>query len=106
MDVRGCPYIYLQTETLIRQAANEINAEDGAFAEYIVAKGDVAILMPPYMSFSNAATLPCALGTVALGLYIHLEIPLPPATVPSGSWLFVYGGSSTTGSMAIQFAKL
>jgi NADPH:quinone reductase-like Zn-dependent oxidoreductase len=71
-----------------------------------VAKGDVVIHVPSYLSFSNAATLPCALGSVALALYIHLEIPLPPATVPGGSWIFVYGGSSATGSMAIQFAKL
>lgn len=58
------------------------------------------------MSFTDAVTLPGGLLTVALGLYMHLSLPLPPATVPNGSWIFVYGGSSATGTLAIQFAKL
>ena len=62
--------------------------------------------IPPRLSFTDAATLPVGLATVALGLYKHLGLPLPPATVMSSSWILVYGGSSATGSLAIQFAKL
>jgi len=91
---------------LTRWVANEVNPEDGAFASYIVAKADVAIHIPSHLPFSGAVTLPSALTTVALALYIHLEIPLLPATVTNGSWIFIYGGSSAMGSMAIQFAKM
>lgn len=62
--------------------------------------------IPSHMSFTDASTLPCGLSTVALGFYKHLNIPLLPATVSDGSWILVYGGSSATGTLAIQFAKL
>lgn len=61
--------------------------------------------IPSHMSFADAATLPCGLTTVALGLYKHLGIPLPPV-IAKNAWILVYGGSSATGSLAIQFAKL
>jgi len=86
--------------------SNEANPEDGAFAEYIVAKGDISMRIPSHLSFTDAATLPGGLATVALGLYKYLGLPLPPATVTRNSWILVYGGSSATGSLAIQFAKL
>ncbi|KAK9236797.1 protein TOXD [Lipomyces kononenkoae] len=85
---------------------NEACPEDGSFAEHIVAKGDICMRIPSHLSFTDAATLPAGLATVALGLYKHLGLPFPPETVTSGSWLLVYGGSSATGSLAIQFAKL
>jgi len=90
------------------QLGNDSNAEDGAFAEYIMVKGDVAMHIPPNISFVEAATLPCGLGTVALGFYKVLEMPLVPAltTSFSGNYILVYGGSSATGTLAIQFAKL
>ncbi|TVY75999.1 Protein TOXD [Lachnellula suecica] len=85
---------------------NEVNPEDGAFAEYITAKGDVTVKIPSNLSFSEAATLPGGLGMAALALYRHLKLPLLPATVPEGLWILVYGGSSASGTLAIQFAKL
>jgi len=85
---------------------NEGNPEDGAFAEYIVARGDLSMRVPSHLSFTDAATLPAGLATIALGLYKYLGLPLPPATVTSSFWILVYGGSSATGSLAIQFAKL
>lgn len=88
------------------QTANEMNPLDGAFAEHIVAKGDSAMVIPSRLSFSHAATLPSGLTTVALGLYRNLGLPLPPAIVEGSPWLLVYGGSSATGSLAIQFTKL
>lgn len=58
------------------------------------------------MSLTDAATLPGGLVTIALGFYKHLGLPFPPATVPNVGWIFVHGGSSATGTLAIQFAKL
>lgn len=80
--------------------------EDGAFAHHIQARGDIAIRIPSHLSFTEAATLPGGLLTVALGLYKHLRLPFPPAKVASKPWLLVYGGSSASGTLVIQFAKL
>ena len=80
--------------------------EDGSFAEHIQVKGDISIRIPSHLSFTDAATLPCGLVTVGLGFYKHLRLPLPPATVADNPWVLVYGGSSATGTLAIQFAKL
>jgi NADPH:quinone reductase-like Zn-dependent oxidoreductase len=62
------------------------------------------------MSFEEAATLGCGITTVGLGMYRHLEVEflaLPlKAPKPGGPPLLIYGGSSATGTLAIQFAKL
>ena len=60
------------------------------------------------MSFENAATLPCGLATVGLGFYKHLEIPFLtyPVEPKTGPFILIYGGSSATGSLGIQVAKL
>ncbi|RDW83429.1 putative zinc-binding oxidoreductase ToxD-2 [Coleophoma crateriformis] len=85
---------------------NVTDPEDGVFAEHIRVRGDISIRIPSHMSMTDAATMPVGLLTVALGLYKYLGLPFPPATAPSSTWLFVYGGSSATGTLAIQFAKL
>jgi NADPH:quinone reductase-like Zn-dependent oxidoreductase len=86
--------------------ANPDNPEDGAFAEHIVAKGDVSMRIPSNLSFSDAATLASGVGTAALALYRHLSLPVPPAKVADKPWILVYGGSSASSSIAIQFAKM
>lgn len=43
--------------------ANFSNIEDGAFAEYIVAKDGVFGKVPDFMSMEDAATLGVAVGT-------------------------------------------
>lgn len=90
-------------------AGNDLHAEYGCFAEYILIKGDVAAHIPSQMSFEEAATLPCGLGTIALGFYRHLDLPmltLPLEKKGDGPPLLIYGGSSASGTLAIQFAKL
>ncbi|KAH6719123.1 putative zinc-binding oxidoreductase ToxD [Leptodontidium sp. MPI-SDFR-AT-0119] len=92
---------------------NDRNPVTGTFANYILMKGDISLHMPPNMTFEDAATLPCGMATVGLGFYRHLELPLltlPVAEEKSGGgdgpFILIYGGSSATGSLAIQFAKL
>jgi NADPH:quinone reductase-like Zn-dependent oxidoreductase len=74
-------------------------------------KGDIAMHIPPNLSFEEAATLPCGLATVALALYKHLSLPLPDFPInqeekKDGRAILIYGGSTATGTLAIQFAKL
>jgi NADPH:quinone reductase-like Zn-dependent oxidoreductase len=42
---------------------NEVNHEDGAFGEYITAKGDVQIKIPDNLSFEEASTLGVGITT-------------------------------------------
>ena len=85
---------------------NKVEPEDGCFAEYAVAKGDVQMKIPDNLSDEDAATLGVGISTVGQGLYQSLGLPLPDSPAKSPLWVLVYGGSTATGSLAIQFAKL
>lgn len=88
--------------------ANMLQLEDGAFAEFIVAKGDMQMRIPAQMSFEEAATLGVGVVTVGLSLYQSFRLPLPALEEPAREAfpLLVYGGSTATGTLAIQFAKM
>lgn len=79
--------------------------EDGCFAEFAVVKGDIQMKIPDNVSDEEAATLGVGISTVGQGLYQSLGLPLPG----SGSLdepILIYGGSTATGSLAIQYALL
>ncbi|KAI1323174.1 putative zinc-binding oxidoreductase ToxD [Xylariaceae sp. FL0255] len=84
---------------------NAANLEDGCFAEYAVAKGDLQMKIPDTLSDHEAATLGVGITTVGQALYQKLGLPLPPAE-RSGRSLLINGGSTATGSLSIQFATL
>jgi NADPH:quinone reductase-like Zn-dependent oxidoreductase len=109
----------------VAHGANFSNANDGVFAEYAVVKGDLQVHIPASLSFESAATFPLGVSpsssselfiatneafqvsTVNQGLYqkaLGLKLPTEPET--SAEYVLIYGGSSATGSLAIQFAKL
>ncbi|KAI8837928.1 alcohol dehydrogenase class-3 [Chytriomyces cf. hyalinus JEL632] len=87
--------------------ANAIQAEDGAFGQIIAAKGDVQQLTPQNLSNEEAATLGVGIFTVGQALYQSLGLPLPGKSTPEneGKTVLIYGGSTATGALAIQFAK-
>lgn len=85
---------------------NSVQPEDGAFAEYIVAKGDVQMKIPDNLSFQEAATLGVGIVTVGQGLYQSLKLALPTEPIKENTPILIYGGSTATGTLAIQFAKL
>lgn len=86
--------------------SNSLEPEDGSFGEYLVAKGDIAIALPENLSFEEGATLGVGVTTVGQGLYQKLALPLPGKGNTDGDYLLVYGGSTATGSLAIQYARL
>ncbi|UKZ47826.1 hypothetical protein TrVGV298_002058 [Trichoderma virens] len=86
--------------------SNHSNHEDGAFAEHVAAKGDLQIKIPDYMTFEEAATLGAGIITVGQSLYESLELPLPDDPPMRSFPVLIYGGSTATGTLAIQFAKL
>lgn len=85
---------------------NESNHEDGAFQDYIVAKGDLQIKIPDNLSFEEASTLGVGITTVGQGLYQSLQLALPTKPSKQEPHLLIYGGSTATGALAIQYAKL
>lgn len=85
---------------------NAVQPEDGSFAEYIVVKGDVQMKIPDHMSFQEAATLGVGINTVGQALYQSLKLALPTEPIKDSTPLLIYGGSTATGTLAIQFAKL
>ncbi|KAJ5718379.1 hypothetical protein N7488_004025 [Penicillium malachiteum] len=85
---------------------NAVQPEDGAFAEYVVAKGDVQMPIPDNLSFQQAATLGVGISTVGQALYQSLKLAPPSEPLKTPEPILIYGGSTATGTLAIQFAKL
>jgi len=87
--------------------ANASNPEDGVFAEYAVVKGDLQMRIPERMGFEEASTVSLGAMTCGQGLYQKaLSLHLPTDPIKSEEYVLIYGGSSATGSLAVQFAKL
>jgi len=88
-----------------------VDEERGGFAEYVKVYADLAWIIPEETyTFEEAATIGIPLYTSVLAFYgpNNLRLPQPGDANPPapGTWLFVYGGSSSVGQYAIQLAKL
>lgn len=84
------------------------NIKDSAFQNYSVCNPSVVASLPDNISFAAGSVIPLALSTAAMGVYPvgRLELPLPQVTKPSSihKVVLIWGGSSSTGSAAIQLA--
>ncbi|KAJ3159330.1 hypothetical protein HK101_001104 [Irineochytrium annulatum] len=74
---------------------------EGGYAEHVRVDGDLVARIPDSMPFDQAATLPLAVLTAALGLHHIGADSLPP-----GSPILVWAGSTSTSLYAIQIAKI
>ena len=59
--------------TGVAHGGNAVQHQDGAFAEYIMVKGDLAIKIPDNLTDEEAATLGVGISTV-----VRLSLPRPP----------------------------
>jgi len=87
--------------------SNPAGRDNGSFAEYVRATAGILIKVPEEMALEKAATLGVALTTCCLALWDSLGItssPEKPAEKPYD--VLVYGGSTSSGAMAIQLLKL
>ncbi|KAL2406807.1 Trans-enoyl reductase TOXD [Exophiala dermatitidis] len=85
---------------------NALEREDGAFAERVAVKADVALRIPDNMSFEEASSLPVAIVTVGQGLFQQMGLNRPSQPTTEKEFILIYGGSTLIGTMAIQLAKL
>lgn len=113
---------------------NEVQPEDGCFAEYCVVKDGIGfkvffffsfffrasrttptkaclyteLQIPDHMTDEEACTLGIGVTTVGQALYQSLGLPLPGASTQAAANfpILIYGGSTATGSLAIQYARL
>ncbi|KAJ8111359.1 hypothetical protein ONZ43_g5642 [Nemania bipapillata] len=90
----------------LAHGGNARQNEEGAFAEYIIVIDHAQIHIPKNLSFQEAATLGVGLNTAGLSLYQYLKLKTPSEPVSELVSVLVYGGSTATGSLAIQLAKL
>jgi NADPH:quinone reductase-like Zn-dependent oxidoreductase len=65
-----------------------------------------AAKIPNGMSFEDTATLGVGVTTVGQALYMTLKLPLPTEPAKTSFPILIYGGSTATGTLAIQYAKL
>ncbi|GAA5893208.1 hypothetical protein JCM6882_003913 [Rhodosporidiobolus microsporus] len=85
------------------------NAQAG-FQNYALVDARAVSPIPPMLSFEAASVLPLSIATAAQGLYAKdfLALPFPKADAPNvegrGKVLLVWGGSSSNGATAVQFA--
>ena len=79
----------------------------GAFAQYVSLLGDLALKIPDSVTFEAAAAYGTALASACMALFWSMKIPTllleEPAKVPFP--VLIYGGSTSTGTMAIQLLK-
>lgn len=86
---------------------NKLQEEDGAFAERILVKADIALRIPDHISFAEAATLGVGVLTCGQGLFQEMGLRRPSQVkTPGTEVILIYGGSSATGVLGIQFAQL
>ena len=89
-------------------ASNPLNPTSGAFAEYLAAWADQLWKMPDSMGWEEAATIGwCVVGTIGLAMFRSLKLPgSPEQPVQKNVFVLVYGGSTASGTMAIQMLRL
>ena len=82
--------------------------DHGAFGEYNVTNGAIWLKLPPSMSTEAGATLGAGISTTGLAIRA-LGLPLPDEPLPempSPPMVLVYGGSTATGTLAIQLLRM
>ncbi|THH16074.1 hypothetical protein EUX98_g9361 [Antrodiella citrinella] len=86
-----------------------------AFQQYSVSPAAIVAKIPSQLSFDQAAAIPVAAATAAVGLYSPNAAQSATLTAPwaegglgryAGQPILIVGGSSTVGQAVIQFAKL
>jgi NADPH:quinone reductase-like Zn-dependent oxidoreductase len=76
----------------------------GSYAEYAIGWQHTTFHIPNKVSFEDAAALPLAAMTAAIGLHLRLGLPHPWTPAKENIPLVVYGGAAAVGAYAIKMA--
>ncbi|KAL8809475.1 MAG: hypothetical protein Q9200_003378 [Gallowayella weberi] len=89
-------------------ASNSLNPSSGASADYLAAYADQVWKTPESMGWEAAAAIGwCVTGTVGLAMFRSLKLPgSPEQPIRKSMYALVYGGSTASGTMAIQMLRL
>lgn len=91
----------------ILMGMNPLEPSLGAFAEYVGARPVGVIKLPDTVSFERGSALGTSFMTAGLALFKSLGLPgYPLAPSPKPVPVLVYGGSTATGTAAIQLLRL
>ncbi|KAI1653132.1 GroES-like protein [Daldinia decipiens] len=84
---------------------HEFLTPHGSFAEYAISHQNTTFHISQKTTFEEAAAVPLAAMTAAVGLYVKLGLPQPwtPAIEPTP--LLIYGAASSVGAYAVQLAR-
>jgi NADPH:quinone reductase-like Zn-dependent oxidoreductase len=85
---------------------HEMMSPGGSFAEYAVGWSHTTFHIPSNISFEQAATLPLAAMTAAIGLHQRMGLPDQWTPATQATPLVVYGGAGAVGAYAIKLACL
>ncbi|MCJ1400450.1 hypothetical protein MMC11_003655 [Xylographa trunciseda] len=91
----------------LAEGMNGLQPLAGGFAQYASCCGHLVLKIPDSMSFEAAAPAGTALASTGMAFFYSLKVPASltsPAEIPF--WIFINGGATSTGTMAIQIAKL
>ncbi|KAF2870196.1 oxidoreductase-like protein [Massariosphaeria phaeospora] len=91
----------------VSHGANLSDEADGGFAEFAQVRDGHIAKIPEGMSFEETCALGVGITSTGQTLYMTLKLPFPgDKPLEDSPFIFIYGGSTATGTMAIQFAKL
>lgn len=84
-----------------------LRPQSGAFAEYVSIDGGMALKMPDEMSFAVGAGMGLRIATAGMAIFHSLGLSAELLEKPSQESfdVLVYGGTTSTGTMAIQLLK-
>ncbi|KAF3771403.1 GroES-like protein [Cryphonectria parasitica EP155] len=85
-------------------AFHEMRTPGGSYAEYAVAWQHTTAHIPANTSFEEAAAVPLAALTAAVGLYRHLQLPQPWTPATDTTPLVINGAASAVGIYVVQLA--
>jgi NADPH:quinone reductase-like Zn-dependent oxidoreductase len=82
-----------------------LKATNAGFQRYSTVRAILTTAIPDSLPFANASVLPLGFDTAADALFAQLKLPLPSLSPkPVDKTVFIWGGSSSCGSCAIQLA--
>ncbi|KAK5132881.1 Trans-enoyl reductase fsl5 [Meristemomyces frigidus] len=89
------------------QGMHSLTPTVGAFGQYVGATDVVLVKVPTHMSFEEAASLGTGIGTMGLALFRSLQVPgYPTKPASEEKTVLVYGGSTASGTIALQLLRL